>query len=326
MFREMNLNQNMFNVFKRLATLTCLIGCLLLIGSQALAQSSSEKELGVRRSDSGLKVTFEPVKQSYQVDESVRFRIKGNQTFYLYLFSINKEKNRAALLIPNDMHGNKYQGETTYLVPNKNLEFYSDQPGLEKVVMVASTKYLDLDKDRYTKAGPFRTMSQKQAETQLKTLRIRTAEDKTEKVVKEINLRIQPGPEAEFVGQTEQGRDEDSAMVFISCDQEAYHSGDLVRIAYGASESGWVYLYYVEPDGQKNLLTKKEVDKDKVNYVRARAERPFGKHALVAMFSDSKGMKDKDLPTEVSDLAAKGLSLVEPEQPPYAVYRFRIAR
>src|SRR6056297_1004208 len=106
MLRKMILNQNMFNVFKRLATLSCLLGCLFLIGDQALAQSSSEKELGVRQADSGLKVSFEPVKQSFQVDESVRFRLRGNRSFYLYLFSINKEKNRAALLIPNDRHGN----------------------------------------------------------------------------------------------------------------------------------------------------------------------------------------------------------------------------
>jgi hypothetical protein len=297
-----------------------------MVAVPALAQTDLEKELGIRQSSSNLVVQFEPVRNEVQVNEAIRFRIKGNQTFYLYLFSINPELNRAVMLIPNDRHGNKYEGGTTYTVPNPNLEFYADEPGLEKVVMVASTRYLQMDKGLYDKSGPFMTASAQQGRAQVKELSVRAAREKAGKVSKEVNIRIQPSPMSEFSSQQAGSGSRTDDMVFVSCNQESYRIGDSVRVAFGASRSGWVHLYYVEPNGERSLLTRQQVETDTVNYIRARAESPAGRHALVAVYSKGRSLQGKELPENMGELAAKGLSLEEPEQPPYAVYRFQITR
>ena len=57
-----------------------------------------------------LRVALEPVQDSFSVDEPIRFRIRGNKTFFLYLFSIDDETGDATLILPTKegQEHNKY--------------------------------------------------------------------------------------------------------------------------------------------------------------------------------------------------------------------------
>ena len=52
-------------------------------------------------SDGDFQVNFEPVKTVFKTGESIRFKVKGSKTFYLYLFSIDSLQNRGYVLLPN---------------------------------------------------------------------------------------------------------------------------------------------------------------------------------------------------------------------------------
>ena len=78
----------------------------------AAQEDADQKALQMRhtRADGDFKVYFQPVKAVYHVDEEIKFKIKGNRDFFLYLFSINTAEDRAVLLIPSYLQkGNKYK-------------------------------------------------------------------------------------------------------------------------------------------------------------------------------------------------------------------------
>ena len=314
---------------KKLATLLglmALAACFVAgLPQQTTAEDNlSAKTLTLRRTDAPLKIEFEPLSPSFKVGESVRFRVKANKDFFLYLFSINREQGRAVLLIPSGMQaGNKYKADRTFVVPNPSVEFVADKPGSEEVVMVGSTRYLNLSTDGYKKSGDFLTATPAFAESQIKSLRIRTTEKEEQPVVKELSVHITGKPRAVMVPRT--APSEDGPMAFISCDREAYRMGDRVRVAFGADRPGWVHVYVLEPDGKSALLKKQAVSGKEVYHMTAKAQSSTGAHSLVAVFSETaEPDTTKSIPGLRGETATKGLSLVSPEQPPYAVYRFYI--
>lgn len=85
----------------------------------------------------------------YRVGERIRFRVRGNQPFFLYLLNVDPATGRAVTILPNRYQGKdriKYPAGQWNLVPNPQLEFYSDRPGVERIIMVASTRYLDVQR------------------------------------------------------------------------------------------------------------------------------------------------------------------------------------
>ncbi len=115
---------------------------------------------------SGLQIEFKSEQASYQPDQPIRFQIKGNQRFFLYLFTISPDTVEAVSLLPNRIQTNAqiqydpgYQWQT---VPNSKLEFFSDRSGYERIIMVASSRYLDVDQMKqraHTKStGDFYTL------------------------------------------------------------------------------------------------------------------------------------------------------------------------
>ena len=311
---------------RKLATLLGLIAIAACFVAGLPQQTTAEdnpsgKTLTLRRTDAPLKIEFEPLSPSFKVGESVRFRVKANKDFFLYLFSINREQGRAVLLIPSSMQeGNKYKADRTFVVPNPNLEFVADKPGSEEVVMVGSTRYLTLNTKGYKKSGDFFTATPEFAESQIKSLRIRTTDKEEQPVVKELSVRITGKPHTVSVPTIEA-----PPMAFISCDREAYRMGDRVRVAFGADRPGWVHVYVLEPDGKSALLKKQAVSGKEVYHMTAKAQSPMGSHALVAVFSETEAPDTtKSIPGLKGETETKGLSLVSEEQPPYAVYRFQI--
>jgi hypothetical protein len=161
----------------------------------SLYAQAEEKAVGFRSgddSDGDFQVRFEPLKDVYQTGERIRFKIKANKTCYLYLFSIDEAQNRGYVLLPNvKQQYNKYKADVEYNVPEKDVEFFSDQPGTERIVMVASTKKLDIKMEKYVKAGDLFRSEAKAMEQDVKELRIRSSGDKeTQKVVQELTVVI----------------------------------------------------------------------------------------------------------------------------------------
>jgi hypothetical protein len=112
---------------------------------------------------------------------------------------------------------------------------------------------------------------------------------------------------------------------FISCDREVYRLGEFVQVIYGADRPGWVHVFSVEPSGKRALLRHQEVSGNKIYSLTAMANRPAGRHAVIAVFSKGAEVKTKSLPLiQEGGITEKGLTVVPEDQAPYAVYRFRI--
>ncbi len=89
-------------------------------------------------------------KSSYRVDEAIHFKVKSDRPIFLYLFNVDARSGQALSILPNRLQNNreiKYAGDNQWhLVPNPGLEFFSDRPGVERIIMVASERYLDVGK------------------------------------------------------------------------------------------------------------------------------------------------------------------------------------
>lgn len=170
-----------------------LAGVLGLGGSLAAAQ---DKAIRVREAGEALKVSVEPTKPEYKVDEPIRFRVKGNDSFYLYVYSVDAATGNAWLLLPNKKSkDNRFAGGKTVMVPSKNVEFVADKPGKEKIVMVATAKKLDVATGSFKAKGDFLEGSTQELEGDFesKGIRVREAAESSPSVgavVKRMEVRI----------------------------------------------------------------------------------------------------------------------------------------
>ena len=282
-----------------------------------------------------LRVKLEPVKASYKVDEPIRFHIRGNKTFFLYLYSIDKETDEVTLLLPTrqGQRHNKYPANRTMVVPNEGqIELLADEPGRERLLMVASTRYLPIKSRWYRKGADYYTGkgTEFEAEFAEKGIRVRgpdkTRDDKV--MVKTIMVRI-------AAARTDDG-DEPAAVtshVWLTTkgNQRNYAIGDRIEAVFGSGQDGWIHLYVVEPNGRYTRLKSYPVKEDRTYTAKAVASDPAGKHALVAVYTED-GEPTRELAADgdtkalsLLDAAPKGVDLVEDKPKPMAVYRFRIS-
>lgn len=311
------------------------VGGVALQGT-ALAADADEKAINVRDSGSragDLRVNFEPLNSVYEVDEPIRFRVRGNKTFFLYVYTVDKDTGNAVLLLPNRKQtGNKYPGGSYYNVPNRSVEFYADERGQERIVMVASSKYIDVDRARFKSVGDFAMVQEKALEDEFeaKGIRIRRGENRRrpsskDVIVKDIDLAI--------VGKRHREdrigfADRQSAIPFVSTVRDQYYVGEKMRVVFGADKPGYVHLYTVEPGGSVSLLTRRKVDGESLETLVARAEAPLGEHALVALWSKGRDMEARRVQRALDEYDAKAIRIRddEPRQTVRAVKRFRISR
>ena len=159
-------------------------------------------------SSGGLKVSIRSVRSSYRKGEKIRLKVKGNKTFYLYLINVNPRSGRGVAILPNRYQSEdriKYPGDGKWRkVPNDNLEFYSDRKGKERIIVVASRRYLNVDKllrkarskflgDFYEMEAPLDSLDELiGASYGEKAIKIRSDKERLPKgvVIKELNLRI----------------------------------------------------------------------------------------------------------------------------------------
>lgn len=280
-----------------------------------------------------LRVRLEPVKASFRVDEPIRFHIRGNKTFFLYLYSVDKDTDEVTLLLPTQegQRHNKYPANRTMAVPNEGQAvFLADEPGRERLLMVASIRYLPVKSRWYRKGSDYYVGSTAELNQEFagKNIRVegpdKTRDDKV--LVKTVMVRIagrqaadRPAEPVNHVWLTTRGNRTD------------YVIGDRIEALFGAGQDGWIHLYVVEPNGRYTRLKSYEVKGDQTYTAKAVASDPAGKHALVAVY------RENDEPTpalaadgdtkalSLLDTAPKGVDLIEDKPKPIAVYRFNIS-
>lgn len=305
-----------------------------------------------------LRVEFKPLQDGYRVGEPIRFRVRGNQRFFLYVYNISADGGKATLLLPNRrQQGNKYQAGKDYRIPNANVEFFADRAGNERVVMVASSRYIDVKKLPLTKEGDFFSIAAQQLEQGFaaKGIHIRapqvsaTQPAASDVVVADLRLKIAPAPAAAepsaavaapaavttaaavaapvaaaVVAPTQATTPGSAAATsvgipFLSTDRNQYYAGDEVAIVYGADQAGWMTIYTTEPGGATSRLLQRRVDSGQVYKAHARAVPPSGDHTLIAVLSS-------DQPGAAEGAVGKGLILEADDAPanPRVVHSFRI--
>ena len=282
-----------------------------------------------------LRVSLEPVKASFKVDEPIRFNIHGNKAFFLYLYSIDTDTDEVTLLLPTrrGQRHNKYPANRILPVPNRGeIELLADAPGRERLLMVASTKYLPVESKWYRKGadyyvGKTADFEQEYAE---KGIRVRgpdrTRDDKV--LVRTVLVRIDGArPDGN-------GSSASTNHVWLATrgNRQDYAIGDPIEAVFGAGRDGWIHLYVVEPDGRYSRLKSYAVKENRTYRAKAVAADPAGKHALVAVYSEDDEPLARALLADSSekglsllDAAPKGVELVDDEPAPMAVYRFRIS-
>lgn len=100
-----------------------------------------------------------PNKKLYRVNESIKFKVKGKADYYLYVFTYDPATKKSVVLLPNaNTKDNFMKKNKTYNIPG-TVEFYSDAPGVENVMFVASREPVPLDQLPREQVGAFSTAS-----------------------------------------------------------------------------------------------------------------------------------------------------------------------
>ena len=139
-----------------IASLMALTLSPLLAQAEAFEEvSSNDKLVRIRPAGSigqtnALKVELRTEKNSYRINEKIRFQVKTNKRVFVYMFNLDPRTGKALLILPNRLQTKsqiQYPGDNSWhLLPNASLEFYADRAGVERILMVASEKYIDMDK------------------------------------------------------------------------------------------------------------------------------------------------------------------------------------
>jgi hypothetical protein len=137
------------NIWRKLTLVLALAG-VTATAMPAMAWDFDEEEhQGLVMDDyiqapSRLQVDFRAVKDIYRVGEPITFRARSNMPVYLYLFNAAEDGQELAQIFPNRYERtNLLRPDSTVLFPSRKSAFRSDQPGVERVVLVASERKLN---------------------------------------------------------------------------------------------------------------------------------------------------------------------------------------
>lgn len=304
--------------------------------SFALAQ---EKEIQVREREGGqLKVSLESLKDYYEPGEAIRFKIRGNESFFLYLFTISERTGKAYMILPNSLQNkNKYSGRQWHHVPNKNVEFFSNKSGEEKVVYVASKRYLNWDTKGYSRVGDFLETSTKSLDDQIQKQIVITRDRNRETNRNERPARnnyssrareyrddeFYVGEYSFYVGRSSYSsrqeqyeapasnlpqRTSSEPVIFLGTDKDEYYVGEQVKIVIGSDTKGYLHLFTRQAGRDFEKVTTKRVDGNALHKFYPTAARPKGLQYLLVVFSEDRNFNKSLLGEDMLDgLSQKGL-------------------
>ena len=298
-------------------------------GAWVAAQEASDaKQIRVTTPASTPEVDFTATKAVYEVDEPIIFRITPKSEAYLYLFSLSDDQEPAVMLFPNDFESaGKTRANTEVTIPAKSV-FKSDRPGVEKVVLVASTDKLNVPTAAKAAGAAFAPVEN----DWMKAIRVESRQPAS-RLVKLLNVPItaKPAPPVSPQSRAASPPSPSQASVLIGTDKMAYQASEPVRITYAATAKGYVALYAVDPQQQISLLKAALPVKPGQTYdLQAEATSPTGEHAVAAVFRETDSTAGDEAfvrgllgQGQQKTSVQKGLRLVE-EPAAYGVHRFTI--
>jgi len=215
---------NNSSLIKHTILLSILLTSKLIYAGSLIPVPSHEKLIRIfpvqstntKKQQEPFDIKLGTVKNNYSINEAIEFKIKSKQQVFVYLFNIDPVTGKALTILPNRIQTSreiKYPGNNKWqIIPNPNLEFYADRSGTERIIMLASKRYIDMNrlhkltkenKDFYSVDNPLNNLLNSINKTdnngpapQPKLIQIRTANDNTTQplpsdiVIKEVNLVI----------------------------------------------------------------------------------------------------------------------------------------
>ena len=268
-----------------------------------------------------LNVSFEPIKSVYKVGEPIYFRVTANKSFFLYILNIKENSNRAYVLLPNELQQmNRYIANRQYIVPNKNIEYYSENSGIEKVLMVASIKELPLQINKLKKSGIFPYGKFNNLKKRLRVFNKDPLDSESQVKFKEISLIIK-GSSISNENNIFNNNSQDHTGVFISSDRIEYNVNDLIKISFGADKAGFLSLYSFNPLGEITLIKKQPVSGRNFYQIFAEASYPIGQYKVCSIFT-TYGQIDQYHIKLYLNKDNTGIKLSEKDLMPYAIYSY----
>lgn len=274
--------------------------CVLVVMTGTLFRDASfaagdQKEIKVGPADAELQVQFVSVKDVYKVDEPISFKVKTNQAAYVYLLQVNDASQTATMLYPNkhETFNRTAAGRQLVLPPRKSV-FRSDRPGVEHVVLLASTRQLDLQTGKTVGEG-FLGVEKSALDSLIKEIRVEPRRN-GQRVVKQLDLLIK-GKAGANPARSEAPPNTGKPMVLVSTDKISYGVNETMTIAYASDADGYLRLYVINPEKKVTLLKTEKVQKSKIYKEKGVAEQPAGPHLIVAVYSerDEKGVAEVPL-------------------------------
>jgi hypothetical protein len=123
----------------------------------APASQSATKQIQLRDETSapGVTLTVRQTKSTYHVNEPIRLRAKVDKTAFVYVYTRDADSKYLTLLYPARAEDNNRLTPNKWTILPPRQEFYGDEPGNEKLVVIASAKAIDVSARYFTEAGKF---------------------------------------------------------------------------------------------------------------------------------------------------------------------------
>ena len=327
-------------------TLKKILAIALIAASlNVVAENKNFEQLSVKAVADNLSVEMKTTKDSFKPNEAIKFNIKGNQDFFLYIFAVDQNSGNVTMMLPNAIQkGNKYSGKQMHRVPNANeIELISDRSGTEKIVMLASSKYLTWDTKGYTEAGKYMNTSNENFNSQLETLSIRPVKNdlksaNKDMIVREILVTIQadkPTGSALTLQLSDQQNDpaqkveaplSDTPIVLLSLNKAKYSAGDDAYMAFAADRPGFIHLIIIDAKKRYTELAVQKVNGNQVYRLKAVTAKPKGKHQLIAAWTKEGKLNKNDIPelTKSKGKSLEAFRIVDKNSMVYKVVDFKI--
>lgn len=223
--------------------------------------------------DGDFKALFKPMNGSeYKVREDIRFTIKANQNFYLHLFAMDDKGKPLPVLPTLKAEPRIYQAGVEYMVPDSDIHFKAGCSGIQRVVMVATTKPVTEEKAQ----GMALAISTKGA-----FLR----EKKGSEITSEIALNITGDP---------------ITPTTVSVGQDRYRLNEYIPVTFSAPKDGFIYIWIKNPENATDFLARRPVYANKLLSLRLKAVPPVGHHTIIALYDEKGEIDEKNASLEAA--------------------------
>ncbi len=291
----------------------------------ATAADLDAKQVRIEPQPGALQLEVTGTKSQYAIGEPIQLEVRGNRTFYLWAYA-RDPRGDAVLLVPSPAQtGNKYQGGWNHPIPNPGLSLRADESGPHEIILIASTRWLDIDLARRAQTDASSGWNAKAValDSAFEEKGIRIKRDgaapppaSADTVIHRIAFNVsserrRPASPSPAAGAT---------LPFVRMDRADYRLGDRFRLVFGATEDGYAHVFLREPDGDLVRVLEREVRANRAYEETGTITEPAGPQRMVVIFS-----RDGRLPANgAAALDAKGVVLDRPQ--PTADFAFTVRR